>query len=68
MWKEGPQVDQMFRLIKKITPVIVLLYILLCCFVIRKGSQPQHNKTNYSIVINSSLAIQPAGAATEQER
>ena len=67
MWKEGPQVDQMFRLIKKITPVIVILYILFCCFAIRKGYQPQHNKTNYSIVINS-LAVQQAGAATEQER
>lgn len=68
MWKEGPQVDQMFLLIKKITPVIVVLYIIFCCFAIRKGSQPQQNKTNYSIVINSSLVIQPAGAATEQER
>ena len=67
MWKDGPHVDQMFRLIKRITPVIVILYILFCCFVIRKGSQPQHNKINYSLVI-SSPADQDADLNTAQPR
>lgn len=64
MLKEIESPDQMFRLIKRITPVIVILYVLFCCLIIRKSHQdPLLNKSNLSIVVDRSLALQEAGNA-----
>ncbi|MBE7171566.1 MAG: hypothetical protein INR73_13310 [Williamsia sp.] len=68
MWKEGPQVDCMFRLIKRVTPVIVILYILFCCIVIRRSSQSMHNKSGSSLFLNGSLAVQQEGKYAEQKK
>lgn len=49
----------MFRLIKRVTPVIVILYVLFCCLIIRKSQQNfLLNKPNLSIVAGRSLALQ----------
>ena len=59
MLKESQRVDKMFQLIKRITPVIVVLYMLFCWFIIHRSSHDSlRPKPNFSIVINGSLAVQ----------
>ena len=64
MFKENQRVDHTFQLIKKITPVIVVLYMLFCWFIIRKSAHDTaRSKSNFSLVTNGNLAVQE-GAIT----